>query len=656
MSSTEYGQKDNRDAEKGQRSNNELGSMEAVRGEYEKSEQYEKIGEGLGSEKTDKDLSAGFAEQVLEKYEILEKIGQGTQGSVFRARRKSDDVIVAIKQLPIGSVTTWKEYELFQREVAVLSELNLDGVAKFYEAIECLEGERPAAYVVQEFIEGRTLDVMMKSGYRFSLTRSFELILQLIDILEQLHHHDPPIIHRDIKPSNIIMRPAQGDGFDLFLIDFGAVANPQVQSGGSTVAGTYGYMPPEQLMGRPTVESDIYALGALCVHLLTGLAPVDLPIKDFHLVFEPYMQNMPVSVVNTIRAMLDPSIEKRLCDYDKLRFIFDAFYHSKFDIEGTNAVIEYQEKAGFFKRMRMYPEKAKQRREYNKRVRAVHHLCQAGNLEVWQRLPEQTPRPLPCCNKRLIFNDHIQFRQDLIEQGDMFAYFKASVFKSKGIPVALIGLGILTLISLFMGSFAAMFWFSPLVVMAVAFVSLMVEDSKRLVNIQGMLTKWGSDRRPVYDLNDKDILDLIQKGRKTIATITQIEFIESNPGEVEAITFNTGAVRQLVYAGAPRIRIRYKFNPPDDSNPNDLIHQVVVHRLPPDNCKPGEPLPILYNIDRTSGDESVTSIPYPFPLDDICSAEELVSVSRSRVNWDVILSGKDNGSEIVDENGKPVHE
>jgi serine/threonine protein kinase len=84
----------------------------------------------------------------------------------------------------------------------------------------------------------------------------------------------PPVLHRDIKPSNLLLN----DQGTLFLVDFGAVQDGVAKAGGTfTIVGTYGYAPLEQLGGQATLASDLYALGATLIHLLTGIAPADLP-------------------------------------------------------------------------------------------------------------------------------------------------------------------------------------------------------------------------------------------------------------------------------------------------------------------------------------------------------------------------------------------
>ena len=301
---------------------------------------------------------------VVGGYAFIRELGHGSQGDVWLAERRTDKQKVAVKRLNIESVKNWKEYELFKREASVLATLNFDGVAKFYEAIDCLDDNPPCSNIVQEYIDGRTLAEMIQSGQRFSVNWIYDIILQLIDILQKLHTHEPPVIHRDLKPSNILIKQDAGKD-KVYLIDFGAVANPQVQSGGSTVAGTYGYMPPEQLMGKPVPASDIYALAAVAVHLITGISPAEMPNKDFHLIFEPQMQNMPIAVVNTLRCMLEPKIEMRLCDYDTLRTLFKNFNNNIYTDTGCRQTL-----------MSIA--------EYNKKLQKVSTYCEPGNIELWQ--------------------------------------------------------------------------------------------------------------------------------------------------------------------------------------------------------------------------------------------------------------------------------
>ena len=318
---------------------------------------------------TNLEIKVPTPDYIKDKYTFIDKLGVGTQGSVFKAIRHSDEKIVAVKKLRIDSVNAWKEYDLFHREADVLSQIHEHGVAEFYEAIENLSAFPAEAYIVQELIEGRSLQLMLKTGFRFTVSRIFQMALGLIDLLEKLHSHEPPIIHRDIKPNNIIMKPLPDvDDFEPYLIDFGAVANPTVQKGGSTVAGTYGYMPPEQLVGRPVPASDIYALGATIVYMLTGVEPADMRVADFRLIIDPYLENVPRPVVNVLHQMLDPKPETRLCEYRRLRIFFEQFANDVYKLEDAATLQDTG--------------------TINSKLSKVNAFNQAGNLDLWMTLPE----------------------------------------------------------------------------------------------------------------------------------------------------------------------------------------------------------------------------------------------------------------------------
>ena len=182
---------------------------------------------------------------ITRKYEFIERLGKGSQGQVWRAERKNDGQIVAIKQLNVHSVTTWKQYELFRREADILASLEVEGVAPFYEYIEDLSANPPCVCIVQKFVEGQTLAEFLKKKHRFATETIYDIVLQMLQILQELHGRKPPVIHRDIKPSNLMLAAEKNGRYKVTLLDFGAVANPKVQNGGSTVAGTFGYMPPE---------------------------------------------------------------------------------------------------------------------------------------------------------------------------------------------------------------------------------------------------------------------------------------------------------------------------------------------------------------------------------------------------------------------------
>ncbi len=169
-------------------------------------------------------------ELLSQKYRIVRKLGEGSQGTVYLAENLKTGKKVAIKQLIIQSVKDWKLYDLFHREANTLKRLDIPGIAKLYEARDILDIETPMAIIVQDYIEGEPLQKFIAQGHRFRIEQIGEILYQKLGILENLHQSKPPVIHRDLKPSNIILNYTDESVTpEVHIIDFGAVSNPQVK-------------------------------------------------------------------------------------------------------------------------------------------------------------------------------------------------------------------------------------------------------------------------------------------------------------------------------------------------------------------------------------------------------------------------------------------
>jgi hypothetical protein len=157
---------------------------------------------------------------------------------------------------------------LFEREARVLASLDHRRIPK----LESFFVVDDAYYLVQEYVEGRTLDAELQACGRLPEAMVRRILAEVLDVLEYLHARSPAVVHRDIKPSNLIL----GAEDRVYVIDFGAVREAISTVGGSaggSVIGTPGYMPLEQLMGSPVPASDLYALGATALHLVSGTPP-----------------------------------------------------------------------------------------------------------------------------------------------------------------------------------------------------------------------------------------------------------------------------------------------------------------------------------------------------------------------------------------------
>ena len=217
--------------------------------------------------------SAAPSTLLAGRFEVVRTLGQGAFGRTLLARdtRSGGGREVAIKLLDERGRPDAKAYQLFEREADVLRGLRHHGIPEVYETFQESWQGSPSAFLVMEYIEGSSLAQIIEEKRPLSTTDTMHLFLELLGILDYLHNRVPPILHRDIKPANIIVRP---NGFPA-LVDFGSVRRVflSLEESGSTIAGTYGYMPYEQYMGQASPASDLYAAAATFLHLFTGRAP-----------------------------------------------------------------------------------------------------------------------------------------------------------------------------------------------------------------------------------------------------------------------------------------------------------------------------------------------------------------------------------------------
>lgn len=207
-----------------------------------------------------------------DRYQVKATLGRGGFATTYLCHDAREGRDVAVKVMRLDELDEWKSFELFEREANVLASLEHEGIPDFYEVFQGEDDEgRGAFYLVQEYIEGETLAACIARGQRFEAEELQRIALGLTDILGYLHELSPPVFHRDIKPSNVLLR----SDLTPVLIDFGSVCGEWRAEGdaGSTIAGTHGYMPPEQYMGRVSAASDLYAFGATLLHTITGAHP-----------------------------------------------------------------------------------------------------------------------------------------------------------------------------------------------------------------------------------------------------------------------------------------------------------------------------------------------------------------------------------------------
>jgi TolB-like protein/predicted Ser/Thr protein kinase/predicted Zn-dependent protease len=204
----------------------------------------------------------------LGDYELLEEVGRGGQGVVFRARQKSLNRTVALKVISLGQWASKAHLKRFRLEAEAAAKLEHPGIFPIHEV-----GERDGScYFSMKFVEGGQLDEVVRRA-PMSTRQAAELIAKVARTVHYAHEHG--ILHRDIKPGNILL-DAKGEPH---LTDFGLARLVESESSVTQtldVLGTPSYMAPEQAVGNNAAVSsatDVYGLGAVLYQLLTGQPP-----------------------------------------------------------------------------------------------------------------------------------------------------------------------------------------------------------------------------------------------------------------------------------------------------------------------------------------------------------------------------------------------
>ena len=240
----------------------------------------------------------------MERYKIMDIVGVGGMGSVYRARDlhfPNAMKVVAVKEMVNNTTDPQVRDSInknFEREANILVSLSHHSIPKIFDFF--IKDER--SYLVEEFIQGNDLDeIMRRTPGPFKEEQVISWAIEICDVLDYLHQHKPdPVIFRDIKPSNIMINPQN----HVILVDFGIAKNIIAGQKG-TMIGTEGFSPPEQYRGEASPKTDIYALGATMHTLLTRRDPRLEPPFSF--------KDRPVRMINpSVSTELEAIINKTL--------------------------------------------------------------------------------------------------------------------------------------------------------------------------------------------------------------------------------------------------------------------------------------------------------------------------------------------------------
>lgn len=248
-------------------------------------------------------------QMLRQRYRLLQTVGQGGMGAVYLAQdTQLGDRLVAVKEMSMSRLAPHdlpQAVEQFRREAHLLASLHHANLPIIYEYFNV--GDR--WYLVMSFIEGGTLQGALEAapGRRLPLKEVVRIGLELCDVLNYLHNHQPQVIFRDLKPSNIMITP----NGTVYLIDFGIARHfKQEQSKDTAYYYSVGYAPPEQYGQSQTgPRSDIYSLGATLHQMLSGHNPSSGPFQFPNLqLIDP---TIPLPLTGLIAQMLEMNEQLR---------------------------------------------------------------------------------------------------------------------------------------------------------------------------------------------------------------------------------------------------------------------------------------------------------------------------------------------------------
>jgi tetratricopeptide (TPR) repeat protein len=254
---------------------------------------------------------------VIGGYKILDVLGEGGMGVVYRAQQENPRRTVALKVIKPG-VNSREMLKRFEHEGQVLGWLQHPGIAQIFEAGTADTGLGPQPFFAMELIQGQPLtDYARARG--LALRQRLDMMVKVCDAVH--HAHQKGVIHRDLKPGNILVNEAGQPK----VVDFGVaraidadIRTTTLQTDVGQLIGTLAYMSPEQVAGdsrQLDTRSDVYALGVICYELLTGRVPHEVSKKTIPQAARQIAEEDPKSLSSidkTFRGDVDTIVAKAL--------------------------------------------------------------------------------------------------------------------------------------------------------------------------------------------------------------------------------------------------------------------------------------------------------------------------------------------------------
>ncbi|HZJ68110.1 MAG TPA: serine/threonine-protein kinase, partial [Kofleriaceae bacterium] len=260
--------------------------------------------------------------RLADRYQLLERIGEGGMGVVYRARQLHLDRAVAIKVLRRRALRDPARLALFRKEAEALARLQHPNTVRIFE-LGTFDG---GPFVAMELLEGRTLAVEIARTGTMPVARTLKILAQLCSSLEEAHRAG--ITHGDIKPQNVFLLDVEGATDHVKLVDFSLAQLAGSEPDDARFMGTPGYASPELLGGgaaRPA--SDVHACGVVAFQMLTGALPSSNRAEMIRALLAQVPESVAVVVLRATEhdvALRYPGVAELRRDSDRAAVAGDA--------------------------------------------------------------------------------------------------------------------------------------------------------------------------------------------------------------------------------------------------------------------------------------------------------------------------------------------
>ena len=250
---------------------------------------------------------SNFQDFLSQGYEVIRELGRNREGGrvVYLAQKSGEpSQKVVIKQFQFAKGGGWSDFKPIEREMQVLEGLNHKGIPKYLGMFETDD----SYCILQEYKNAKTL----AEPRTFDFDQVKQIAISILEILIYLQKRNQPIIHRDIKPENILV----DDELNVYLIDFGfaRIGGGEIATSSVFGAGTFGFMPPEQIYNKGLSEAtDLYGLGATLIALLTGTKSIvmDTLIDEGKINFKHLVPKLSLRFIGWLEKMVEPKLKDR---------------------------------------------------------------------------------------------------------------------------------------------------------------------------------------------------------------------------------------------------------------------------------------------------------------------------------------------------------